>query len=197
MKLERHVYLAMKDLQEAGEIFNKFWKEKRTAPEKIASSDSLGRVTAEPVFARISAPTYHSAAMDGIAIRAEETYGTTETAPKALRINESAVWINTGQALPEGYNAVIMVEKINQLGDDEIEIRTTAYPWQNVRKVGEDIVATQMLFPQNHMIRPVDMGALISAGVFSVAGPAEAEGDNYSFRLRTHKPQRHSGHRRT
>jgi len=166
--MKRNVYLAMKGLNEARGIFAKVWQEKKTRPEKINVEDALGRVTAEPVFARISAPTYHSAAMDGIAVRAEETYGTTEKAPKILKTGENALWINTGQALPEGYNAVIMIEKIHQLDDDRIEILSAAYPWQNIRKVGEDIVATQLLLPQNHIIRSYDMGALVAAGVFTV-----------------------------
>jgi putative molybdopterin biosynthesis protein len=166
--MKRNVYLAMKTLEDARSIFSRVWKEKKTLPEEIKVEDALGRVTSEPVFARISAPTYHSAAMDGIAVRAQETYGTTEKAPKILKTGDNALWINTGQALPEGYNAVIMVEKIHQLDDASIEILSPAYPWQNIRKVGEDIVATQLLLPQNHLIRSYDMGALIAAGVFKI-----------------------------
>ena len=89
------------------------------------------------------------------------------------------MWINTGQALPEGYNAVIMIEKINQLDDANVEVRSSAYPWQNIRKVGEDIVATQLLLPQNHVIRSYDMGALVAAGVFTVMVRRETESDHY------------------
>jgi putative molybdopterin biosynthesis protein len=166
--MKRNVYLDMKSLEEAKEIFSKLWKNRRTDPEEIKVENSLGRVTSEPLFARISAPTYHSAAMDGIAVRAEDTYGTTEKSPKNLRIGRDAIWINTGQAIPEGYNSVIMIEKIHQVSDEDLEIRSPAYPWQNIRKVGEDIVATQLLLPQNHVIRPYDMGALVSAGILSV-----------------------------
>ncbi|MBN1102616.1 MAG: molybdopterin biosynthesis protein, partial [Deltaproteobacteria bacterium] len=164
--MKRQIYLDMKTLEEAKEIIRaRFGAEERTAPEGVSVEDSLGRVTAEPVFARLSAPTYHSAAMDGIAVRAEETYGTTEKTPMILRTGRDAVWINTGQAIPGGFNAVIMVEKLHPLDEENIEIRSAAYPWQNVRKVGEDIVATQLLLPQNHLIRPYDMGALIAAGI--------------------------------
>jgi molybdenum cofactor synthesis domain-containing protein len=166
--MKRHVYLSMKGLEEARDIFSKVWRNRRTLPEEISIEDALGRVTSEPVFAKISSPTYHSAAMDGIAVRAEETYGTSEKSPRSLRIGENAIWINTGQALPEGFNAVIMVEKLHQQDQETVEIRSSTYPWQHIRKVGEDIVATQLLFPQNHLVRPYDMGALISAGVFSI-----------------------------
>jgi putative molybdopterin biosynthesis protein len=158
----------MKTLEEAKEVFfARFKAEQRTAVEEISTEDSQGRVTAEPIFANMSAPFYHSAAMDGIVVRAEATYGTTETHPKTLEIGKDALWINTGQAIPEGFDAVIMVEKLHQLNEEEVEIRSPAYPWQHIRKVGEDIVATQLLLPQNHSIRPYDMGSLISAGIFS------------------------------
>ena len=159
----------MKTLEEAKEIFfSRFGPERRTGSEKVSAEDSLGRVTAEPVFAAMSAPSYHSAAMDGIAVQAEVTYGTTERNPRILKMGQDALWINTGQAIPDDFNAVIMVEKVHALNDEEVEIRSPAYPWQHVRKVGEDIVATELLLPQNHSIRPYDMGALVSAGVYSL-----------------------------
>jgi molybdenum cofactor synthesis domain-containing protein len=167
--MKRQVYLSMKPLEEAREIFfSRIGHDRRTEIETIKTEDALGRITAEPVFAKRSAPSFHSAAMDGIAVRAEQTYGTTERHPKTLKIDQDAVWINTGQPMPKEFDSVIMVEKIHQLDDETLEIRSPAYPWQNVRKVGEDIVATQLLLPQNHCIRPYDIGALISAGAFSV-----------------------------
>jgi molybdenum cofactor synthesis domain-containing protein len=167
--LKRRVYLKMKTLEEAKEIFlSRFGGDLRSGEEEIPTEESLGRVTAKPVFAKISTPTYHSAAMDGVAVKAEETYGTTERHPSILQLGQDALWINTGQAIPAGFNAVIMVEKIHQVDESRLEIRSPSYPWQNIRKVGEDIVATQLLLPQNHQIRPYDLGAMISAGVFSV-----------------------------
>ena len=167
--MKRRVYLKMKTIEEAKEVFfSGFGTDLRSGEVEIPVEESLGRITAKPVFARISTPTYHSAAMDGIAVKAEETYGTTERNPKVLKAGENALWVNTGQGIPPGFNAVIMVEKIHQMDESRLEIRSPAYPWQNIRKVGEDIVATQLLLPQNHRIRPYDMGAMISAGVFNV-----------------------------
>lgn len=167
--MKRQVYLSMKSLEEAKKIFfTRFDPGLRAGIQVIKSEESSGRVTAEPVFAGRSAPSYHSSAMDGIAVRADQTYGTTERLPKTLELGRDAVWVNTGQPLPEPFDAVIMVEKVHQEDEDRVEIRSPAYPWQHVRKVGEDIVATQLLFPQNHQLRPYDVGALISGGVFSV-----------------------------
>lgn len=167
--MKRRVYLSMKSLEEAKDLFlSRFGPELRTGVETVETEEALGRITAEPVFAKRSSPSFHSAAMDGIAVKAEQTYGTTERAPKILRMGRDALWINTGQPLPTPFDSVIMVEKIHQIGEDQVEIRSPAYPWQHVRKVGEDIVATQLLLPQCHRIRAYDLGALISAGVFSV-----------------------------
>ncbi|MBU2499165.1 MAG: molybdopterin biosynthesis protein, partial [Proteobacteria bacterium] len=167
--MKRQVYLAMKSLEEAREsLFSRFGPEMRAGVEEIPADESLGRVTAEAIFARISTPTYHSAAMDGIAVRAEETYGTTERNPRILQVGREALWVNTGQSIPQGFNSVIMVEKLHQLDESQLEIRAPAYPWQHVRKVGEDIVATQLLLPQNHRIRAFDAGAMVSAGIFSL-----------------------------
>ncbi len=167
--MKRQVYLAMKGLEEARSVFfSRFGSNWRTAPEIIRTEEALGRVTAEAVFANRSSPSFHSAAMDGIAVTAEKTYGATERHPVVLRVGEDAFWINTGQPLPLGLDAVIMVEKVYQVDHDGLEIRSAAYPWQHVRKVGEDMVATELLLPQDHGIRAYDLGALISAGVFSL-----------------------------
>jgi len=163
------IYLKMKDPKEALEIFFKnFDPEPIPDAEEVSVQDSPRRITAEPVFARISAPPFQSAAMDGVAVRAEDTYEATERNPKRLKIGQEALWINTGQVMPEGKNAVIMVEKLNQIDEESIEIESSAFPWQNTRKVGEDFVVTELLFPQNHRIRPFDLGTLIGGGVLQV-----------------------------
>lgn len=168
--MKRQVYLAMKGLEEARSVFfSRFKPDWRTAAEIIRTEEALGRVTAGPVFANLSSPSFHSAAMDGIAVMAEKTYGATERHPVVLRVGEDAFWINTGQPLPLGLDAVIMVEKVYQVDHERIEVRAAAHPWQHVRKVGEDIVATELLLPQDHRLRPFDLGAIISAGVFSIS----------------------------
>ena len=165
-KQRQKIYLKMKDPQEAREIFFKtFNPEPIQDAEEISVHESSGRITKEPIFAKISSPPYHSAAMDGIAVRAEDTYGATERNPKRLKIGQEALWINTGQVIPEGKNAVIMAEKLNQIDEETVEIESSAFPWQNTRKVGEDFVVTELLFPQNHRIRPFDLGTLIGGGI--------------------------------
>ncbi|NVL93487.1 MAG: molybdopterin biosynthesis protein, partial [Desulfobacterales bacterium] len=97
----QRIYLKMKDLKEARELFfNRFHPEAIVEAEEIPVHEAPGRTTAEPVFARISSPSYHCAAMDGIAVLAEVTYGATERNPKRLKVGRRAIWINTGQVLP-------------------------------------------------------------------------------------------------
>ncbi len=169
MVVKRRIYLNMKSLGEARSL----WLERfRNHPVLEAVSvpvpDALGRVTAEPVFARLSSPTFHAAAMDGIAVRSDGTYGAGDRSPRRLVIGEEAFWVNTGHPLPEGCDAVIMVEHLHEVEADVVEIRASAYPWQNVRKVGEDIVASELLFPRRHRVRAFDLGALIAAGIHEV-----------------------------
>lgn len=135
--------------------------------EPGTAADACGRVTAEGVYAARSVPHYHAAAMDGIAVRAGDTYGASETSPVRLP-PDRYVWVDTGDPMPEGADAVIMVEDVHQVGD-EVEIIAAAVPWQHVRPAGEDIVATELLLPTNHLIRPVDIGAMVAAGVQTVS----------------------------
>jgi molybdenum cofactor synthesis domain-containing protein len=167
--MSRRIYLKMKTLLEAREIFLRRWDlERMLSGETIPTLESAGRVTAAPVFARFSVPTFHGAAMDGIAVRAEETFGSTPESPRRLTVGRDAQWVNTGQPLPPGTDAVIMVEHLHQADEATVEIHAAAFPWQHVRKIGEDMVATELLLPQNHVITPYELGALLGAGVLEV-----------------------------
>ncbi|MGD8915869.1 MAG: molybdopterin biosynthesis protein [Syntrophobacterales bacterium] len=167
--MSRRIYLKMKSLKEARAIFLAHWNlADMLSAETVTTVESAGRVTASPVFSRFSSPTFHSAAMDGISVRAEHTFGARPESPMELRIGTDAKWINTGQPMPADGDAVIMVENIHQIDEETVEIQAAAYPWQNVRKVGEDIVATELLLPQNHSISAYDIGALLAAGVLEL-----------------------------
>jgi putative molybdopterin biosynthesis protein len=162
---KRNIYLEKKSLAEALDIFlSAFDFDKMIGTEEIRTKDSLGRVTAAPVFARLSSPNYSSAAMDGIAVLSDDTYGATETNPKRLKIGKETVFINTGNPMPKGKDAVIMIEDVHEPGDGTVEIIRAALPWQHVRTLGEDIVATELLLPSFHIIRPYDIGALLGVG---------------------------------
>lgn len=169
--MKRKIYLDMHTRTEAQQLFWSRFAELRTATETIPSRAACGRVTAAPVSARLSSPSFHSAAMDGLAVWAEDTFGATDETPLSLDLsNGQAVMINTGYPLPADKNAVIMIEQVLMSEDGTRGvIRGPVYPWQHVRKVGEDIVATELLFPTGHQLRPADLGALLTGGVPKVA----------------------------
>ncbi len=169
MSDDRNIYLNMKTLKEAQEILLKeFPLSDVLSNEFLSVPDAVGRVLAEPVTASLSSPNYHLSAMDGIAVKAKNTFGAGETRPKELIIGKDAFYVNTGHVLPENTDSVIMIEYVNVLDEKRIEIEAPAFPWQHVRKVGEDIVATELLFPRNHVVTPYCIGALLSGGVLSV-----------------------------
>ncbi|HKZ58065.1 MAG TPA: molybdopterin biosynthesis protein, partial [Thermodesulfovibrionales bacterium] len=185
--MSREIYLEGTPLHEAlTKWLSRFDSEESGRPlpgEIIHVKDSLGRITAEAIIAKISSPFYHSSAMDGYAVRFVDTFGASETSPKRLRTEEQAVYVDTGDPMPDGFNAVIMIEDVNIVGakskgqsaksekdeSEYIEIISPATPWQNVRVIGEDIVATELILPENHRIRPVDTGAMLAAGYTEVA----------------------------
>ncbi len=146
-----------------------------------------GRVTAEPIWAKISSPHYHASAMDGFAVRAEDTSGAQPSTPVQLsvssgqlsvssdRLSVRAQYVDTGDPLPEWANAVIPIENVESLDADgnitneirspkSIRIRASVAPWSHVRPMGEDIVATQLVLPAGHVLKPVDLGAIAAAG---------------------------------
>ena len=170
MVTKRNVYLDMKTLKEAKKILmDNFSTKGLLSKEMVPVPDAVGRVLSEPVTAKLSSPGFHSAAMDGIAVKAEQTFGAGEMKPKKLAVGKNAFFVNTGHVMPDNTDAVIMMEHLNIIDDDIIEIEAPAFPWQNVRKMGEDIVATELIFPRNHLVTPYCVGALLSGGIFSVS----------------------------
>ncbi len=167
-------------LQEAG-----FWR--TLGVEEIPlDENALGRVTAEPVWAEVSSPHYHASAMDGFAVRAEDTNGAQPTTPIQLSVvsdqlsivnlrSQISRYVDTGDPLPDWANAVIPIENTEALDEDgqissivrgpsSIRIRASVAPWSHVRSMGEDIVATQLVLPSGHVLRPVDLGAVAASG---------------------------------
>jgi putative molybdopterin biosynthesis protein len=181
---KRKVYLEDIALDEAWNRFDEALSEAglggplADGGDSIPVADALGRVTAQPVWARLSSPHYHASAMDGYAVRAADTAGATEATPVHLELVEPgekqpavphpAQAVNTGHPLPQWANAVIMVEDVQHLGS-EIEIMAPVAPYQHVRPLGEDMVATELVLPANHQLRPVDLGAVAGSGHAKVA----------------------------
>ena len=169
MGSKRNVYLEMKNMDEALRILLDAFPSVMDRTEKVSVDQAVGRILAEAVTAKISSPSFHAAAMDGIAVAAEHTFGAGETKPISLEMGRTAFAVNTGHVLPKETNAVIMIEHVFDQGDGTVSIEAPAFPFQHVRKMGEDIVATELLFPHGHRVTPYCVGAMISGGVFLVS----------------------------
>lgn len=169
--MERKAYLELLAPQKAREIWHKAIQEQCVPPgtETVDLPDSGGRIVGAPILARQSSPAFHGAAMDGIAVRAEDTFGASLHKPLRLELGARAFEINTGRPLPGGTNAVIMAENVNYDEDGKYAvIEKAAFPWQHVRKTGEDIVETEVILVPGARIGPYELGALAAAGVYKV-----------------------------
>ncbi len=135
--------------------------------ETIPVYEACGRITAGPVYAVICAPHYAASAMDGVAVNAKDTFGATETTPITLSPAQHIV-LDTGDPIPEGCDAVIMVEDIVKNDDGSITIHDAAAPWQHIRQIGEDVCAGEMILPSYMEVSPSAIGAMIAGGVLEI-----------------------------
>jgi molybdenum cofactor synthesis domain-containing protein len=164
--MKRRIYLSMKSLEEAREVWlARFDLDAMAQAEEIRVVEARGRVTAGPVMAKRSSPAAHQAAMDGFAVAAAATFGATPDNPKQLAVGQEAFPINTGHLMPPSTDAVIMVEQVPDPEADPLTVEAPTFPWQHVRRVGEDMVVGEMVLPEGVAIAPWAQGALLAAGV--------------------------------
>lgn len=150
--------------------------------ELVPVEQALGRVLAAPVSAQIDVPHFAKAAMDGYAVRAQDTFGASETSPLRLKVvghvtpghvsdravgQGECIEISTGAPMPEGADATLMVENTEAEGDEILVYKTVA-PGQNYIKVGSDISAGSSLLPAGLELAPRHLGVLVAAGLGEV-----------------------------
>ncbi len=150
--------------------------------ERVRIVDANGRAAAADVASTRDVPPFSRAGMDGYAVRAEDTFGASRYEPKLLRVIEkvytgqvptmtigagTAVEIATGAPMPQGADAVVMVEETEKAGDDVRE-QTPVYPRQNVGRQGADIVVGQTVIASGDVLNPSRIGALAALGVADV-----------------------------
>ncbi|MEY7848756.1 gephyrin-like molybdotransferase Glp [Natrarchaeobius sp. A-rgal3] len=135
-----------------------------------------GRVLAMDVESGRNVPHYRRAAMDGYAVRAADTFGASDRSPEVLRLADgqgadaavepgAAARVHTGSALPEGADAVVMIERVTELeAADELEVADAVAGGENVAPIGEDVEEGQSLYEAGHRLRPSDLGLLRSSG---------------------------------
>jgi putative molybdopterin biosynthesis protein len=138
------------------------------SPERLPAvtvpvAEAAGLVTAAPVWAVRSSPPFDAAGMDGIAVRSADTLGASETTPAWLGPDGYDV-VDTGDPMPDGRDAVIMREHVHYDGAGRAELRAAVAPYQHVRSIGEDVSAGELLLPEGHRLRAVDLAAAAAAG---------------------------------
>jgi molybdenum cofactor synthesis domain-containing protein len=151
--------------------------------ERIAILEAHGRVIARAAVSTVDVPPFDRAAMDGYAVIAADTFGASSFEPKTLaciatvftgqvareRISRgTCIQIATGAPLPDGADAVVMVEETEKGGGGEVRVLTPVYPRQNVGRRGADISAGQSLFSAGEVLTPSRIGALAAIGQTSV-----------------------------
>lgn len=176
-------FFELKPVEEARELFLSACLTRRAASESVPLAKAGGRVTAEPVMAPADLPPFPRTSVDGYAVRAADTFGASEGLPAYLRVTaeipmgkapilslnpNEAQKISTGGALPQGADAVVMVEQTEELGPDEIGVMRPVSPGENVMLQGEDCREGQTLLPQGHQVRAQELALLSSAGVLEI-----------------------------
>jgi len=162
-----HTYLKNTPLQEALLAYLPVFDSQITpAAKQVPVTQAAGRITAEAIYARLNVPHYLACAMDGIAVLASDTFGASDLDPVALADGQY-VMVDTGDPLPDGFNAVVMVEELIRR-DDHVLLSTPATPWQHIRQIGEDFSAGDMLLPSYSSLTPGALGMLVAGGVLTV-----------------------------
>ena len=139
----------------------------RVETNRVGLHDAVGRVTAEPVWATRSSPSFDASAMDGIAVRAADTIGASESTPVFIE-SDAYVVLDTGDPMPDGFDAVVMREHVHYDDAGHAELRSAVAPYQHVRSIGEDVSATELLLPTGHRLRAVDVAAAAAAGAIDL-----------------------------
>ncbi len=156
---------------------------KRTAKRRTPIGDSLGMVCAEDIIAAEDLPAFARSTVDGYAVRAEDTFGATETMPAYLNlaqevfmgkeagfmlVDDTANKIPTGGMLPARADAVVMFEHVQVIDNKMIEIMKSVAPGENVIQAGEDVKRGEVLINRGHRMRPADIGAAAGIGITQV-----------------------------
>lgn len=151
--------------------------------EKVRTETALGRVLAESVIASEPLPSFARSTVDGYAVRAVDTYGANESLPAYLNLIGEAlmgtssnlvlhrgecVLIHTGGMLPEGADAIVMIEYTQLVSSAEVEILRAVAIGENVLHPGEDVAVGQIVIEAGSSLRPAEIGGLMALGVTEV-----------------------------
>ncbi len=166
-------------IEEARRIFYEALQTVSLPSEMIPVQGSLNRILAEDVGADASVPAFEKSAMDGYAVVAEDTFGSSQTNPSLLKlVGESKIGelpmktlrkgetiaIATGAPVPQGADAVVMVENTKRLDTGDVEMYTAAAPGENISHIGEDVKQGTVVLERGRKLKPPDLGLLVALG---------------------------------
>lgn len=152
--------------------------------ERISLRNALGRVLGEDVISEVDVPHFRRSNMDGYALRAEDTYGATESSPIQLKVTGSiemgteadltlsagqAVHIATGGMLPQGADAMVMVEYTELLDEQTVMVKRAVAPGEHIVSIGEDIKTGDIVLKRGCRVRAQDIGALAAIGIMEIS----------------------------
>jgi molybdopterin molybdotransferase len=162
-------------IEEAMRLFFEKLEMKRLEAVEVSLKDALNRVAAESITSPKDLPPFNRSAVDGYAVKAKDTFEASQFAPKTLKIvqgnitgGNQAVKVWTGNPLPEGADAVIMLEYTRKMDDENIEVWKPVAPWENVSKKGEDMRAGETVLKTGTRLRPHHLGLLAALGFTAV-----------------------------
>ncbi len=138
------------------------------AQERIHIQDSAGRVLSEGIVSAVDLPEFNRAAMDGYAVRSSDTRSASTTNPVYLHLGENCTPIRTGMAVPDNFDAVVMLEE-TFLRKNQVEVMGEVHTFRNVSRIGEDIAVGDLIFKEGHHLRPPDVALLAALGVTEVS----------------------------
>ncbi len=166
-------------IEEARRIFYEALQTVSVPSETISLQGSLNRILAEDVGADASVPAFEKSAMDGYAVVAEDTFGSSQTNPSLLKlVGESkigelpmktlrkgeAIAIATGAPVPQGANAVVMVENTKRVDTGDVEMYAAVTPGENISHIGEDVKQGTVVLERGRKLKPPDLGLLVALG---------------------------------
>lgn len=175
--------MQVSSVSQAQSILEKYLSKDNLQIETVALEDCLGRIAAQNIFSREDLPGFSRSTMDGYAVRAADTFGSSEGMPTYLKVIGEVLMgeyteleleegecakIATGGMLPAGADSVLMVEYTEAVSDLMIEATRGVAPGENIIRRGEDIAEGELLLPEGHCIRPQDLGALAALGYTEV-----------------------------
>ncbi len=177
-------FLELNDLEVFWDKIRTYLNKKNLKTEIIDIEDSLGRICAEDIKAEVNLPPFSRSTVDGFAVKADDTAGASATLPVYLDIigevkmgEETNLELNAGQAagmptggmIPEGADAVLMIEYTDYLDESTIETARAVASGENIVVKGEDIEKGEKLFDRGHIIRPRDIGAMAGLGITEIS----------------------------